>query len=210
VVGEPTRSGSEERKGPSALRVMVVVAGALLLLLAFFFGRAVTDWRNGCQDRLYGRANPVNPASVLRLPIPAEAPLPTTDLRTLDRRAPLGYRADVLMQRAESPAAAGEIFDDVCQNGWTFDQFNQYDRSSFTYGGEGDQRYCASQVIQNRFSLGYVPLCGSSRNYISYVIVQRGDALFAAYEATTRWNDTGRDANEALSQAMISTRLNSH
>ena len=76
----------------------------MLLLLAFFFGRALMDWRAGCQDRLHRRANPVNPASVLRLPIPAEAPLPATDLRSLDRRAPRGYRADVLMQRAESPA----------------------------------------------------------------------------------------------------------
>lgn len=167
------------------------------------------DWRNGCQDHLHRRANPVNPASVLRLPILAEAPLPTTDLRTLDRRAPQGYRADVLMQRAESPTAAGEVFDDLCQNGRSFDQFNQYDRVYFTDGGEGDQRYCASQVIQNRFYLGYVPLCGSSRSYVSYVIVQRGDALFAAYEATTRWCDTEQYANEALSKAMISTRLNS-
>lgn len=182
------------------------MVGLLLLPAIFFCRRAVNDWENGCLNQLHPRANPVNPASVLHLPISDEADIPSEDLRALERHAPFGYRAEVLMQRADSIAAATETFDDLCLNGWTSDTYNQYDRSEFTYGGEGDQRFCASQVIQRRFYMGYVPLCGSSRNYYSYVLVQRGDVVLAAYEATTSWANTGQDTNQALSAAMRQLR----
>jgi len=185
------------------LRFVLAIAGLLVLLVAFILFRAVIDWRNGCQDRLLRRANIVNPASILRRPIPAKAELPTQDLLTQDRRAPFGYGAHVLMQRAQSPPAAAQIFDDLCQNGWTFEQANHYDRKDFTTGGEGENRFCASQVIQNRFYMGYIPACGSSRDYVSYVIVQRGDSLFATYERAASWADTGRHSSEFLAEAMV-------
>lgn len=184
------------------LQIILLISGPLIVLVVIFLGRAVIDRRNGCQDRLHRRANDVNPASILRLPILAQASIPTEDLRTLDRRAPFGYRANVLMQRAETSAAAGQVFDALCQNGWTFEVFNHYDRSHFSYGGQGDERYCASQVIQNRFSMGYAPGCGSSRDYVSYVIVQRGDVIFAAYERVASWANSGQHANQALGEAM--------
>ena len=189
----------------SALQFVLIVAGILLLIVAFFFGRAYIDWRNGCQVRLHPRANRVNPASVLRLPVPATAEIPGQDLRTPDRRAPRGYGAEVLLQRADSTSTAAEIFDDLCQNGWSFDRANNYNRSDFTYGGQGDQRFCASQVIQNRL-VGYVPICTASKHFVSYIIVQRGDVVFAAYEVTTRLDDTGQYAKEALSKTMIEIR----
>jgi hypothetical protein len=182
---------------------ILAVVSLLVLLVAFISFRVVVDWRNGCQDRLLRRANSVNAASILHRPIPAEASLPLEDLRVQDRLAPYSNGAKVLIQRAQSPAAATQIYDDLCQNGWTFEQANHYDRSDFTNGGQSEHRFCASQVIQNRFYLGYVPACGSSRDYVSYVIVQRGDALFAAYERTSRWADTGQYSNEALAEAMV-------
>lgn len=203
-------SDNEDEEEPLSSRAIVVfvtvVVAALLLPAAFPCRQTLTDWENGCQNRLHARANPVYPASVLRLPIATDSPIPGVDLRELERSAPFGYRADVLMQRAESAPEASEIFEDLCQAGWSFDGANQYDRTDFTYGGEGDNRYCASHVIQRRFYMGYVPICGSSRHYTSYVIVQRGDVIFAAYETTSSWAKTGQNANQALSEVMRQLR----
>lgn len=210
MIDEPTTSQRVKKRNPSVahslLKFIVVAGGGLLVAIAFLFGRAVMDWRNGCPDRLHVRANPVNPASLLRLPISPDASVPTADLRAIDRRAPLRYRADVLKQRAGSVAVAAQVFDDLCQDGWTFDTFNQYDKSEFTYGGQGANRFCASQVIQNRHYLGYVPLCGSSKHFVSYVIVQREDVVFAAYESTASQDRTGQDANRALLEIMRQLR----
>ena len=111
--------------------------------------------------------NTVNPASVLRLEIPADASIPADDLRNLVRKSPAPSGVNGLLQRADSAAAAGEIFDDLCQNGWSHEPLNDLDKSHFTYAGDDDQRYCASQLIQNRFYMGYIPFCGSSSRYIS-------------------------------------------
>ncbi|HCB50703.1 MAG TPA: hypothetical protein DEP47_14600 [Chloroflexi bacterium] len=172
----------------------VIMIAVLLLMVTDILAslaRNISDWRNGCQDVTHKRQHPNTDYRALGRYIPAEAIVSSEDLIAAERRAPDGTGVYSLIERSDSVYAARSTYDYLCQNGWSFDRWNTYEKRDFIFGGDGDDRYCTSHAIQGRFYMGYIPLCGSRDKFSSYSIIQRGDVVIAIYETTYDRVNTG-------------------
>jgi hypothetical protein len=105
--------------------------------------------------------------------------------------------AEVYLKRSASVPAARQEFTQTCDNGWRDDDWNRQYRKRITYGGEQDNRFCASAVVEWRYDL--TSLCVLSGNRWSYMIFQKGNVLIAIYENETGGlGRTGTYTNEAI------------
>ena len=178
---KPRRKG--ERKFPKKALVFTCLIASVFICIVvispavLYSGFLATTWVR-CQvipaNNRYQQA--VNVSPLMDLEIPADM-----DLRPWKERDYYGAEALVFLKRYNSRDEANDWFEMMCEQNTLYEP----DLSAFTYGDEGDDRYCASYV-EERLSSVEEGFCRPLGEYQSYVIIQKNDIVIEVYEDSAK------------------------
>jgi uncharacterized protein YjbI with pentapeptide repeats len=153
-----------------------------------------------CADYIvHSRQEAVDALPLLDMMIPENLTLPSKDLREIVWYDPMGVGTRWLMQNCGSIVDARSIFEELCELGWPPPQ-GVTERVHWphpTYGGTGDNRYCASAAREGIAEPGYLPPYPTGE-IDSYVIFQKGSVLISIYEMTKDKQQVGKLTNETI------------
>lgn len=207
---ESADTPSRSKKLRVALLIMSLILGIGFLLVGIYWVasisgqilmKGVTDF---CTSRVVNpRAEPVRTEPLLQLEIS-----PQVDLNRWQGwdeaigTFPLGEnRANTFIKRFISTEDARINLEHGCEKGWGFERDNRYNRDYLQYGGQKDNRYCISPVLESRRDTMY--LCSPSGVYMSYVIFQKKDVVIAIFEYDQRGSDyIGASTNQSIEEVI--------
>ena len=158
----------------------------LLLLPAAICAQSILLILNGCDDLIHYN-QPVDVTPLLNLQIPADMELPDAGFKLTPAIPTIEDEAVWIDARRMSNLDSARFeFDRLCER-WPGD---------YTYGGDGDQRYCISHVRTDRADPA--GLCGTLGHYSSHVVIQNQDLIFSISERSPDKKSQAKD--EAIRQ----------
>ena len=175
------------------MKIFVVIPAMLLLGLGFFVAGCVA---NCDKDLISSRSHLVDPKPLFDEYFPVTAGFPFQFLEYEPRFPPKPESTEIFVSQYDSIQEADSVYEHLCQNGWTDEDWNSYGDENFSYWNEGNNRYCASHTLQPRRSVEY--LCEPTGRYNSFVIYQKEKLVVAIYESTMDEKEVGSLTNEAL------------